>query len=261
MFPYMGGKSKQSKWIEGLFPENFNKYVEVFGGAFWVYIMSRKIDTNAVYNDIDPMMYNLWLCIKEYDTFIPILENMEPNNKDIFIDSRKKVRELMETVVKITKPDFDIVKPFIYWQTHSFSGDINGGMSKVNNHIGMLNRLKKTSIQRKLDKITVENLSYDNLIEKYDNEDVLFYVDPPYYGREHFYGFHPFTVDDHEKLSLIIKNMKGKSLISYYRKPEIEELYSEDVFVYVEKEYKRSSSSVKQGTKKEKAVELIIKNF
>lgn len=256
----MGGKSKQSKWIAGHFPERYDTYIEVFGGAFWVYLNTDLQSKQIIYNDIDPMMYNLWLCIKEYDKLIPILESMKPNQKDFFIECRSIIKEYMKNPVDIREADFDVVKPFVYWLTHSFSGDINGGMSKKNNHIPTLNRLKKDKIRKKIDKIEVYNLSYDEIIPKFDKEDTLFYIDPPYYGREHFYGFHQFTVKDHEKLANIIKKMKGYAVVSYYRLPEIESLYPENEYIYEEKEYKRSSSSVKKGSKKNKTTELLIIN-
>ena len=43
MFPYIGGKKQHSKWIDPFFPEDANTYVEVFGGAMWMYWMSGKL--------------------------------------------------------------------------------------------------------------------------------------------------------------------------------------------------------------------------
>jgi DNA adenine methylase len=263
MFAYMGGKSKQSKWIVSTFPTNYDLYVEVFGGAFWVYISNnfKNITSKIIYNDIDPMMYNLWSCIKIYNDLIPLLEKLPKYDKEFFYECRDKVRNYMNGNTLFDVPDFNIVIPFIYWQTHSFSGDINGGMSKVNNHIGMLNRLKRKDIQQKINRMVIENLSYEKVIEKYDSDNTLFYIDPPYYNREHFYGFHPFTVNDHEKLSKILLNVKSKFVLSYYRTKEIEDLYDENIFNYNENEYKRSSTSIKQNGKKDNTVELLIRNF
>ncbi len=207
------------------------------------------------------MMYNLWLCIKEYNQFIPLLRSLEPNNKEKFLESREYTKSIIEQGWLPENKDFEVAKEFVYWLSHSFSGDINGGMSKVNSHISMLNRLESEKIQRKIDRMTVHNLSYEEIIGLYDSKDTLFYVDPPYYGREHFYGFHPFKVEDHESLSEILKNIEGYFVVSYYRRPEIESMYPEDEFVYKEKKYKRSSSSVQKGNKKEEATELIIMNY
>lgn len=245
-----------------MFPKNFDNYVEVFGGAFWVYTNADNLyNKRIVYNDIDPMMYNLWLCIKDYKQFIDLLEELPIADKEKFKESREKVKEFINEEVVINEADFNIIEPFVYWQTHSFSGDINGGMSKVNNHIPMLNRLKRPNIQKKIDEIEVWNLSYERIIEKFDSRETLFYVDPPYFGREHFYGFHKFRIEDHVTLSEILKKIRGKFILSYYRKPEIEKMYSENDFLYMEKDYKRSSSSVKKGSIKQDATELLILNY
>ena len=37
MIPYIGGKNKMAKWIAPYIPNNIETYVEVFGGAYWVY--------------------------------------------------------------------------------------------------------------------------------------------------------------------------------------------------------------------------------
>ena len=175
------------------------------------------------------MMYNLWSCLKDYNSLICLLEELEPNNKEVFEKSKERIKEVMENG-QVTERNFGLAKDFIYWLTHSFSGDINGGMSKVNNHIGLLNRLKKGEIQRKLDIVEVYNKSYEDIIKEWDSKDTFFYVDPPYYGKEHFYGFHPFTVKDHERLAESLKRVEGKFLISYYEKPEIRDLYPEEIF-------------------------------
>lgn len=258
MFPYMGGKSKQAKWINSFMPKEIDTYVEVFGGAFWVYINSNISCKKAIYNDIDPMMYNLWLCIKQYDKLIEILDKMEPQNKNLFVENREYIKKLMNDGVEIEEANFDIVDKYIYWMTHSFSGDINGGMSKVNNHIGFLNRLKKQKIQDKIDKVEVYNKPYNEIIEKYDKENTFFYIDPPYFGREHFYGFHPFTIDDHYNLSKILQNINNDFILSYYETSEIKNMYPENKFKWERKEYKRSSGSVLKGKKKEIATEVLI---
>ena len=59
----MGGKKVQSKWISPYIPSIFKTYVEVFGGAMWVYWMSDKVpvETN-VYNDFNRHLSNIFHC-------------------------------------------------------------------------------------------------------------------------------------------------------------------------------------------------------
>jgi DNA adenine methylase len=71
----------------------------------------------------------------------------------------------------------------------------------------------------------IENLSYDTIIERYDGEDVLFYLDPPYYSTEHYYAGDGFTTKDHKRLRDLLSKIKGKFLLSYNDCPEIRSLY------------------------------------
>ena len=63
MFPYIGGKKQHSKWIDPFFPEDANTYVEVFGGAMWMYWMSGKLPVDKnIYNDFNRHLANVFLC-------------------------------------------------------------------------------------------------------------------------------------------------------------------------------------------------------
>ncbi len=41
----------------------------------------------------------------------------------------------------------------------------------------------------------IENLPWQQFIERYDRPDALFYMDPPYYGCEKDYGANVFSRD------------------------------------------------------------------
>ena len=63
MFSYMGGKSLHASWISPYIPSNIKTYVEVFGGAMWIYWESNKVpvETN-VYNDFNRHLVNVYAC-------------------------------------------------------------------------------------------------------------------------------------------------------------------------------------------------------
>ena len=80
MISYIGGKYRQAKWINEFIPEKIEKYIEVFGGAFWVYLRSNIKAKKVVYNDVNPFMANLFACCREYDTFLSYLNQYELKN-------------------------------------------------------------------------------------------------------------------------------------------------------------------------------------
>ena len=55
MSSYIGGKSRMAKWIGEYIPQN-ETYVEVFGGAFWVYVNGNIDSKQIVYNDFNKYM-------------------------------------------------------------------------------------------------------------------------------------------------------------------------------------------------------------
>lgn len=72
------------------------------------------------------------------------------------------------------------------------------------------------------------NKDYKEIINEYDNKDTFWYIDPPYLGLEHNYEDHTFlNKEDHIELYKILKNIKGKFLLSYQDKKLIRQLYND----------------------------------
>lgn len=77
----------------------------------------------------------------------------------------------------------------------------------------------------------IHNLDYREILDMYDSENTIFYLDPPYYGKEHVYGMKRHHKEFHEELRKQIENRKGIILISYENVPFISKLYS-DLCIY-----------------------------
>ena len=70
------------------------------------------------------------------------------------------------------------------------------------------------------------NKDYKDILNEYDSKNTFFYCDPPYFLRENLYNNHTFlTKDHHIELSIILKNLKGKFLLSYQDRPLMRKLY------------------------------------
>lgn len=262
-FPYIGGKSRIGKWIFQQMPEKkWDLFAEVFGGAMWLYIKNPISAKNVIYNDYSPFLYNLWTCIVFHrDEFRKHLGNVELNNKKIFHGYKAELRKMESTEKEFfikTVPNFDIAAKYIYVLTHTFSGDFNGGMKlSENGYQPFLNKFTDIKFTEKFDAITkVENMDCEDFIEKYDGENTFFYVDPPYYGKENLYAFHNFSKEKHYSLADKLKNSKASWILSYYNYDDLKNLYPKKDYIWLEKEYTRSSSSVKD--KGAKGVEVLV---
>lgn len=96
--------------------------------------------------------------------------------------------------------------------------------------------------------MTVENLPYADLIARYDRPHTLFYVDPPYFGCEDYYGKGLFSRDDFTRLRDILAGIKGKFILSINDTPEIRDLFAQ-------------FHSVGGAAKQKKVVELLVMNY
>ena len=77
MISYIGGKSRMSKRICEYIPKDIETYVEVFGGAFWVYIKGDVHESpklkEVVYNDKNRFMSNMFECMRNHLKFYHVL--------------------------------------------------------------------------------------------------------------------------------------------------------------------------------------------
>ena len=83
-----------------------------------------------------------------------------------------------------------------------------------------MDKLKNNKFREHFDKITfVENMDFQEVIEKYDSPTSYFYTDPPYWKTENYYSNHDFDRSDHERLADCLKNSEGRYSLSYYDFP------------------------------------------
>lgn len=102
--------------------------------------------------------------------------------------------------------------------------------------------------------MVLENLDWLEFISRYDRKNVLFYIDPPYWGNEGDYGKELFSRDQFELMAKRLAKLKGKFILSINNTPEVMELFKGFKIEKVELSY-----SV--GTKPTQAHELIICNY
>lgn len=107
--------------------------------------------------------------------------------------------------------------------------------------------------------VLLECLDYRDVIAKYDGKDTMFFIDPPYFGKEkHYFG--GFTKADHMELARMLHQIKGKCLVTYYGDPLILELYQD---FYVRTVEARVGAIVKAdlGQERRKETEFFFMNY
>lgn len=86
--PRIGGKRLLRNKISDMFPsaEQFNRYIEVFGGGAWVLFTKEKQADLEIYNDADGNLVNLMRCIKYHCSELQREIDGFYNSREFFCD-------------------------------------------------------------------------------------------------------------------------------------------------------------------------------
>jgi len=278
---YIGGKSKIGKWIVPFIPKDIETYVEPFSGMFWVFFnMELKEYPNlkkVVYNDFNPLNYNLFQCLSNPDKLLKECEKIEVQKKGVTptnsICEQQFVSFQIEIFAKnfiIKQFDYEVAAKYAYVISQVFSG-ANPEKSKFIDLKGKYHS-KFTSFKNKLSKpiwiehflkIThIENMDFQTVIEKYDSPETYFYTDPPYYivGEGSYYSNHDFDRKDHERLANVLQKVQGKFSLSYYDFELLHDWFPENQYRWVKKEFAKAAAA-KKGKTQNMGEELLIMNY
>lgn len=191
-------------------------FVEVFGGSgVMSQIIPRDRFPNVIYNDIDRDLVALHMTIKNNPDLLASILSLLPYSRYLHGYMTKNLigRELGEIIGATV---------LFYILSTSFSGEIGSTFSTTKesrssaavrfvSHIAAI-----YDTARKFKDVVIEQLDFEELIKKYDSENTLFYLDPPYLDTERGesdYYRHGFTLKDVNRLSSILKNVKGYFMI------------------------------------------------
>ena len=276
---YIGGKSRIGKWIVDYYPQDMETYVETFGGMFWCFFNMELSQypnlKNVVYNDFNPLNYNLFKCIQNPSELQKVLDsfpvqqlgvsNTPQDYRDRFIQYQT---EIFSPDLVINSPDYDLAAKYVYIVTQVFSGskpetssfiDLKGKYRSK--YLSFRDKLSKSNWVEHFLKITdVRNDDFGNVIDESDSPTTYIYLDPPYLKKENYYSNHDFDSQDHERLANSIKKMKGKFGLSYYDFPLLHEWFPEDSFRWERKQFAKAAAA-KKGVKQNLGEELLIMNY
>ena len=97
-----------------------------------------------------------------------------------------------------------------------------------------------------MQRVTIEALPYQELIQRYDARSTLFYLDPPYWGSEDIYGLGEFQRSDFEDLADILAQIKGQFILSLNDAPGVRDVFSAFKQVAVSTSYTVAQASGKR---------------
>ena len=280
MISYIGGKSRISSWIVPFYPKDMETYVEGFGGMFWCFF-NMELDNytnlkNIVYNDFNPLNTNLFRCVRNHQELLKECNKLVVQEKGIFptnpickqnFDNFQK-EIFSDDFIIGEEPNYEVAAKYVYVLTQVFSGskpetskfiDLKGNYHSK--FTSFKNKLESDKYQKLFESITiVENMDFQELLNKYDSPKTYFYMDPPYWKTENYYSNHDFDSNDHLRLADTLKSLKGKWSLSYYDFPLLSEWFPKDEYTWVKKLFAKAAAA-KKGISQNMGEELLIMNY
>lgn len=280
----VGNKSSILHILYAVFPVNYSRFVDVFGGSGSVLLGKPEVHSFEVYNDFDRNLVNLFRCMKERtmatvrelgfcnlnsrEDFNAIKKFFEQDNRafdDKYLTEEldltklllplPEAEEISELRTRITG-DHDVRRAAMFLKLLRYSYS-SGGKSfasqpfDIRKLFGLIKELED-----RMANVVVENQDFEVLIRHYDRTDTFFYADPPYFSTEDMYAV-GFNWDDHVRLRDTLAGIKGKFLLSYNDCPEIRELYK-DFSLF---DFSRTHSMAQRYEAGKEFKELLIANY
>ena len=279
MLSYIGGKSKIGKWIKDYYPTDMETYVETFGGMFWCFFnmdLSKYPNLKrVVYNDFNPLNYNLFMCLQNPSVLLNAVNNIPCQERGV--DETPSIykeqfdlfqNELLATGFTINYPDYDVAAKYAYILTSIFSGsrpetsgfiDLKGKYKSK--FLTFRDKLSKPDWIEHFNKRSHFRLGdFGDVIDEFDSPTTYFYVDPPYWKTENYYSNHDFDVDDHKRLADKLTSISGKFSLSYYDFDLLSLWYPKETYTWEMKEFAKAASATK-GKTQNMGQELLIMNY
>lgn len=262
---WYGGKYYIADKIINLFPIH-KIYCEVFGGAAHI-LFKKNISEIEIYNDINSDLVRFFKVIrdKEKAEQLHIKLDLSPYSREEFYDCNKTFKTEDDEIEKVRKWYVALMQSFSgkfdSW-CHTKSVSRRGMAMPVSRYLGNIENNLPTAVER-LKSVQIENLDFRKIIDKYDSEDTLFYLDPPYIKdtrtAKNVYEFEMLN-KDHEELVNKLINIKGRVILSGYEHEIYNKLIQNGWIKIFLGKFNKSCMKAEDG-KKKKGNEFVWINY
>lgn len=220
LFPWPGGKTRLLQHLLPLLSENpHHTYVEAFSGGAAL-LFAREPAKVEIINDVHSELVRLYRVVANHlDEFIRQFRWA--------LTSREMFRWAQLQHVD-TLTDIQRAVRFFYLQRLAFGGRVCsqsfGTSARSPKAINLL-RLEEdlSAAHLRLHKVVIEQLPWDQCVERYDTPETLFFFDPPYWQTEG-YG-QAFPLEQYDRLAEVMAGMKGRAILTINDHPAMRERF------------------------------------
>lgn len=215
---YVGGKRALAKRIIEMFPRH-TTYVEAFAGGAQVFFHKAPSKVEVL-NDIDGEIVNFFrVCQSHHEELLRYLR---------FVVVSREWFERLKATDPAGLTDIQRAARYLYLLKNSFASLVlhpNYHWHVVQPPGFNLERLPEIihNTHKRLERVQIEHLPYESVIERYDRPATLFYVDPPYFGKK-LYRYN-LEKADFAKLAERLTAIRGKFILSLNDVPEVRALF------------------------------------
>lgn len=251
---YIGGKRRLAARIcRAIDRVPHRSYCEVFMGMGGIFLRRTRVPQVEIINDYSEDVATFFRVLqRHYVAFLDMLR---------FQVTTRTGFEKLAALDPKSLTDLERSARFLYLQRLSYGGKVTSRSFGVDPQTPAGFDMTKVpplleALHERLARVTIERLSWEHLIPRYDHSAALFYLDPPYYGSEDDYGRELFDRSHFDRMATLLANIEGRFLLSQPDHPDVRRIFAEFAMTAVDVKY-----SVGGGDKTTDARELLISNI
>lgn len=232
---YLGGKWKLAPWIIRHFPPH-RVYVEPFAGAASVLLRKLRSQGECL-NDLNSDIVNLFMVLRDKVSSSDLRQLLQitPFSRDEYDRAFETSNDPIEAARRL------VVRSYMgHGSSSAISRRSTGFRASLVNRGGALPAGEWPTLPGALEAVTerlqgvlIEQRPALKVIERYDGDDVLFYLDPPYMhrtrsakrkGGEMFHSYANEMSDaDHAAMLSVLPALTGMVVLSGYASSEYDD--------------------------------------
>lgn len=270
-----GGKNMLKQKLLPKFPIH-TVYAEPFLGAGQMLFWKNKVKFEWV-NDKDDILINLWRVLKDekmHQEFVEYLTN-HPKSRSLFMEYREILKDPVEAAkyppVKRAAMAYFIIKS-AFGSAQCFTGKESWGFTPQTSKMRGFYSADWEAVFDRLRDVQIENRDYEDFIKLFvdwakrkgvKKNHIFMFIDPPYFcldtKLQDMVYVHNFTIEDHENLARVIKEMSEycSFMLTIDDCEESRELYK-DFTIEQTKTIYTANNDREEGRK---VSELMIRNY
>ena len=233
-FGWYGGKFTHLNFILPHIPRDAVHFCDVYGGSAAV-LMNLSPYSAETYNDIDSELVNFFQTLRNQSAELIQAIGLTPFSREELMNACEPKQGLSQLErarrfyvrARQTRTGLAQKSSGGRW-AHCVLTSRAGMAGAVSRWLGSIDGLPE--IAQRFQRVQIENAPALEVLRRYDTEQTVFYLDPPYVhsvrGDSSAYGYE-MTDAEHRELADTLQTIRGRAVLSGYRTDLYDRLYKD----------------------------------